>query len=105
MSFRVVFHGKGKILFSESYEAVGYLVLLSLDLGRDRHGIAGLGELYSLERYNVLGIAESIAGLGLVELAHRADIAAGNALDLDILLAHHVVDMAHLLAAAGAAVG
>ena len=104
LGLRVVGDGEGAVLLAEPREALGDLVLLALRLGGDGHGVAGDGVLDAGRGLNGLAVAEGVAGLGVGELAHGADVAAADLLDLDVLLALHVVDVAELLLRAGAGV-
>ena len=100
----VVGDGEGAVFFAEPGKALGDLVLLALRLGGDGHGVAGDGVLDAGGGLNGLAVAEGVAGLGVGELGDGADVAAAYLLDLDGLLALHVVDVAELLLRAGAGV-
>ena len=104
LGLRVVGDGEGTVLLAEPREALGDLVLLALRLGGDGHGVAGDGVLDAGRGLNGLAVAEGVAGLGVGELGDGADVAAAYLLDLDGLLALHVVDVAELLLRAGAGV-
>ena len=97
LGLRVVGDGEGAVLLAEPREALGDLVLLALRLGGDGHGVAGNGVLDAGRGLNGLAVAERVAGLGVGELRHGADVAAADLLDLNVLLALHVVDVAELL--------
>ena len=100
----VVRDGEGAVLLAEAGEALGDLVLLALRLRGDGHGVARGGELNAGRGLDGLRVAEGVRGLGVGELAHRADVAAAELLDLDVLLALHIVDVAELLLGAAAGV-
>ena len=104
MRFGVVDDAEGRIFLVQAVEALGHLVLLAAGLGRDGDAVAGLIERDGLDLDDLARLAERVAGLDLVHLGDGADVAAGELLDLGILLALGDVQAAELLGLAGAGV-
>ena len=98
MGLCVVDEGKGDVFFVKSCKTAGDLVVLTLGLGGDSHGVAGIGHLKCRKLDLVLGIAYGIAGLPF-HLADGNDIAAAGFLDLGGLLAADGVESAELVGA------
>ena len=104
MRFGVVDDAEGRIFLVQAVEALGHLILLAAGLGRDGDAVAGLIERDGLDLDDLARLAERIAGLDLVHLGDGADVAAGELLDLGILLALGDVQAAELLGLAGAGI-
>ena len=104
MGLRVVDHVEGGILLIEADEARANLLVLPPGLGGDGPGVAGLGKGHRGQLHGALGIAEGLAGLQAVHLGDSADVAAGDLLDLLVLLALDGVEPAQLLGLAGGGV-
>ena len=94
---------EGHVLFVEAGQTAGDLVVLSLGLGGDGHGVAGLGHFDGRQLLVQLGIAHGVAGFP-IHLAHGHDVAAAGVLDLHGLLAGDGVQTAQLIGAGGAQV-
>jgi len=92
----VVDESEGNIFFVKSCKTAGNLIVLTLGLGRNSHGVAGLCDLDSGIFNLILGIANSIAGLPL-HLADGNDVTAACILNFHILLAGHSVETAELI--------
>ena len=101
MGFGVVDHTEGGILFVEADEAAAYLFILAAGLRGDGPGVAGLGKLHRSQLHHLLGVAQRLAGLQAVHFSDGADIAAGDLLDLLVLLALDGIQAAKLLCFAG----
>ena len=102
--FGVVDDAEGRIFLVQAVEALSHLILLAAGLGRDGDAVAGLIERDGLDLDDLARLAERVAGLDLVHLGDGADVAAGELLDLGILLALGDVQAAELLGLAGAGV-
>ena len=101
MGLSVVDEREGDILLVQACEAGRDLVVLSLGLGADGHGVAGLSQLDGGQLDLVFRVADGVAGLPL-HLADGHDVAAAGFLDLSALLAAHGVHTAELIGAARA---
>ena len=100
----VVDHGEGGIFLVQPVQAGANLFFLAPGLGGDGHGVTGfrVGDL--LEGDHLSGVTQGIAGLDPVHLADGTDVAAGENLDLGVLLAAHDIHAAQLFGIAGAGV-
>ena len=101
MRLGVVDQIEGDVLLVEPGQARGHLVVLTLGLGGDGHGVAGLGHFDAGELPFVLGVADRVAGFP-VHLAHGHDVAAAGFLDLAGLFAADGIQAAQLVSAGGA---
>ena len=99
----VVHQREGDVFLVQTGEAGSDLVILTLGLGGDGHGVAGLGHLDGGQLLVQLGIAHGVAGLP-IHLADGNDVAAAGVLDLGHGLAGGGVEAAQLIGAGGAQV-
>ena len=105
LGLAAVAEGEGAILFVQLGEAVGNLIFLTLDLGIDRQGVAGLFVGDGGQGYHLAGSAQGVASANIGQLAHHADVAAADLGGVQILLALGQEDAAQLFIAAGAGIG
>ena len=73
--FLILFHFEGEIFFRQPVEPLEDLVFVAALTRVNRHGKHGFGECDGREHDLLVFIAQSVARIGGVELAHRADIA------------------------------
>ena len=97
----VVGDREGDVLLVQTGETVGDLVVLSLRLGGDAHGVARLRDLDGGQLDLRLGFAYGVAGFP-VHLADGNNVAAAGFLDLGGLFAAHGIQSAELIGGAGA---
>ena len=96
LRFGVVLEGDGGILFHQLAEAGSDLFFIALRLGSDGFGEAGLREIEDRHDGLVALRAEGVAGGGGGHLRYRADVAGGDGIDLDLLLADDIVNVGDL---------
>ena len=104
VGFCVVDDAEGRIFLVQAVETLRHLVFLAAGLGRDGHAVARLIEGNGRDLDHLTRLAERVAGLDLVHLGDGADVAAGELLDLGVLLALGNVQAAELLGLARAGV-
>ncbi len=92
----VVNESEGNVFLVQSCKTAGDLIVLTLGLGRNGHGVAGLCQLDSGILNLILGIANGITGLPF-HLTDGNDVTAAGFLDFHILLAGHGVETAKLI--------
>ncbi len=92
----VVNESEGNVFLVQSCKTAGDLVVLTLGLGRNSHGVAGLCQLDSGILNLVLGVANSITGLPL-HLTDGNDVTAASFLNFNVLLAGHGIETAQLI--------
>ena len=73
--FRVLVHGERVVLLFELGKPREHFILLAFLFRRDRHKQRGFGEVDRGELYFRARIAKGVAGVGVAQLIHRADIA------------------------------
>ncbi len=86
---RVAAQPQRRILLGEPAERLRDLVLVALRLRRDREAHHRLGEADRRRLEIVLGVDEHVAGLHVLQLRDRADVARAEAVRLLVLLALH----------------
>ena len=96
MSLGVVDESEGDVLLVELCKTRGDLVVLTLGLGGDSHGVAGFGDLDRGQLGAVLVVGHGVAGLP-IHLADGDNIAAAGFGDFGALLAAHGVHTAELV--------
>src|SRR5205809_4178426 len=102
---RVGVHAEGGVLFGELRQGHAELVLVGLGLGLDRDRDHRLGEAHRLEDDRVLGVAQGVTGLGVLEADRGGDVPRAYFLQLFALVGVHLQQPADaLLAIFGAVV-
>ena len=104
MGFVIGVEREGRILIVELCQTGGDLFLAALDLRCDALRVARLRERDARQLNRTNGHGQGVAGLGGDQLGNRADIAAGDLLDLGGLFAADRIDVTDLLGAAHACV-
>ena len=96
VSLGVVNQSKGNVFLVELIETCSNLVVLTLGLGSDAHGVAGFGNGDGGQLICILVGGNGVAGLP-VHLADGNDVAAAGFADFGVLLAAHIVQAAQLV--------
>ena len=90
---------EGRILFGELCKRDSHLLLACLGLGLDSDPDNGIGELHGLKDYRSLGVAERVAGGGVLKTDSRSDISGVNAVDILSVVGVHLQDSSQTLVA------
>jgi hypothetical protein len=79
-------------------ECLGHLLVVGAVLGLDRQAEHRLGEVHRLQVdvAILLGVVQYVVEVHLLDFGHRADVAGDATLDLDVLLALQIEQVAHL---------
>jgi hypothetical protein len=94
---------EGRVLLGQALEGDAHLVLVGLRLGLDLDLDDGLREGDRLEQDRMLGVAQRVAGIRVLEPDDRADVAGVDLVDLLAVIGMHLEDAADaLLLALGA---
>ncbi len=88
---------ESRILFGQLRQADAHLFLTSLGLGLYGDADNRLGEFHGLEDDRMLGIAQRIAGGGVLEANRRRDIAGVAGFNILSVVRMHLQDTAHTL--------
>ena len=98
-ALRVGLDAEGRILLGQALQGDAHLVLVGLRLRLDRDLDDRLGEGDRLEQDRVLGVAQGVAGEGVLEADDRGDVAGVDLVDLLAVVGVHLEDAADALAA------
>ena len=83
-------HAERRILLGELLQRDAHLVLLGLRLRLDGDVDNRLGELHGLEDDRMVGVAQRVAGGGVLQAHDRDDVARGAAVDVHALVRVHL---------------
>ena len=95
---------QGGVLFHQALQRTGDLALVALVFHFDGHGQGGHGEHRRRHAHHPAGRAQGVARLGRGQFRHRADVAGGDGICVDLLFTFYIDDLAQALRLAGAGV-
>ncbi len=104
LGLRVEAQLHGRVLFAQTPETVGHLLLVAPGLRGDGEGDGRRRELVTGEADRMGRVGQRVAGAGLLQLGQRDDVAGARLLDRLGLLALHQEDVAGALLLVRAAV-
>ena len=94
--FGILFDEDGRVFLADAVQAGNDLVVLALLLGGHRQADARRGELDRGKADRFGGVAQRVAGRGILQLAQRADVARIELVERNGLLAAHEIRRARL---------
>ena len=104
LGFHIIFKGDAGILLHQALHGAGDLRFVALALELDCHRQAGSREFGGLKGDDTLGIAERIAGHGVLQLGDGADIAGADGVYLILLFGAAAQQLAQTFRFAGAGI-
>jgi len=80
------------VLAPDDAQGLGEAALVLAGLGLDGHGDDGLGEEHALEEDGLVGVAEGVAGVGVLDADDGDDVAGAGGLEGDAVVGVHLED-------------